>query len=313
MSSAARARNQLAGEPSCSESGPVGTRPRLVGSEARVRHARVPEDMIRRMAEIHASAAMWQALSALLLHADVFGQCYPSLTTLVAVSGLERRTLTRALHALEKAGVIRREQHRAAATHYTVLMARVPTPLTEAHARSDSGSRSSGRDGSVLEVGTSQVAGRDESVREVGAAAPPELKTLDSEGTSVELREAARHTDERAADIKIVEHVYEAATGKPAPPGLFSLCSHHPTDLLLEAIRRSAVSGKTSVAYIGAAAAGIARSGWKRSPTGANVADPGSKPHKPWVCPACFGTGWCDEGDERGPYACGCREGDPPP
>jgi len=135
------------------------------------RHARIEADMILRMSRCHASGAMWATLSALLLHADATGQCFPSLSTIAAIAGLERRTLTRALNALDDAGVIDRERHGRTPTRYSVALGActslalgTPTPLG---------------------VGASEVAARDESVPELGAPTPPELKTLNTDNKKV--------------------------------------------------------------------------------------------------------------------------------
>jgi DNA-binding transcriptional ArsR family regulator len=112
---------------------------------------------------------MWAALVALLLHCDAEGRCYPSLTTIAKVAGLERRTLTKALKALDDAGVIRRERHGRTRTRYLVLLgADAPLALGA---------------GKTLEVGADKAAGRGESVSEVGADTPPELRVLNSDNS----------------------------------------------------------------------------------------------------------------------------------
>jgi hypothetical protein len=66
-------------------------------------------------------------------------------------------------------------------------------------------------------------------------------------------------------DIAKVGSEFEKRTGKTAGSALVSLCADHPTDILLEAIKRAAESGKTSPAYIRAVAEGLTADGWKAS------------------------------------------------
>lgn len=128
------------------------------------RHARLDAELILRLTRSQASGAMWATVSALLLHADAEGRCFPSLSTIGTVAGLERRTVTRALRTLEDRGVIKRERHGRTPTHYTVLLG---TDMTlEVGAQTP------------LEVGAEVVGARDETVPEVGADTPPELKIL---------------------------------------------------------------------------------------------------------------------------------------
>jgi DNA-binding transcriptional ArsR family regulator len=54
--------------------------------------------------------AMWAVLVVLYLHADRMGRCNPSVSTIMKVTRLPRRTVTRALAALRDAGIIHRDK-----------------------------------------------------------------------------------------------------------------------------------------------------------------------------------------------------------
>jgi hypothetical protein len=76
---------------------------------------------------------------------------------------------------------------------------------------------------------------------------------------------SAREDTPPPGDIAKVGSEFEKRTGKTAGSALVSLCADHPTDILLEAIKRAAESGKTSPAYIRAVAEGLTADGWKAS------------------------------------------------
>ena len=78
--------------------------------------------------------------------------------------------------------------------------------------------------------------------------------------------DAPAREDESRGDLAIVGAAYERSTGHTVDQAVFALCREHPTDRLLEAIRRATVAGKTSTAYIGAVAQGLVRDRWKPEP-----------------------------------------------
>lgn len=71
-------------------------------------------------------------LLALVVHADQAGQCWPSLTAIAKGTGLDRRTVMRALNRLESLGLVDREQRSLPdPTLYTItLMNRGTRPLS---------------------------------------------------------------------------------------------------------------------------------------------------------------------------------------
>lgn len=68
-------------------------------------------------------------------------------------------------------------------------------------------------------------------------------------------------------DIAIVGSAYERLTGQTMPASSFvALCAEHPTELLVESIRRGARAGKTHVSYIAGIARGLTAEHWQPDP-----------------------------------------------
>jgi hypothetical protein len=96
-------------------------------------------------------------------------------------------------------------------------------------------------------------------------ASTPLIGREGKEGKGRGGRACAREDTPPPGDIAKVGSEFEKRTGKTAGSALVSLCADHPTDILLEAIKRAAESGKTSPAYIRAVAEGLTADGWKAS------------------------------------------------
>jgi len=95
------------------------------------REARVPEEVIASMNGAHGAA--WAVLVAIYAHAKN-GRAYPSISTLEAMTGRNRRTVTRALNDLESRGVIVRERPEPGRDHtiYRLPTRGVQTPSDDA-------------------------------------------------------------------------------------------------------------------------------------------------------------------------------------
>jgi DNA-binding transcriptional ArsR family regulator len=116
--------------------------------------------VLRDMWRHKASAAQWSVLAALYLHAGPDGSCFPSLTRLEDLTGLDRRTVSRAIVALLGAGIISREKSPGRANVYRLTTRGGSAPTCG-------------------EVGASQTPTRGNSVPEVGAPVPPKQEELE--------------------------------------------------------------------------------------------------------------------------------------
>lgn len=94
-----------------------------------MRDARIPEIVVVAMCRAGATMAMWAVLVVLYLHAGKDGRCNPSVSTIEALTGLPRRTVTRALVRLVDPGIIGRDKVPGVANVYrlTTRDAEVPT------------------------------------------------------------------------------------------------------------------------------------------------------------------------------------------
>lgn len=108
-----------------------------------------------------ASGAQWSVFVAVRLHADSDGLCYPSVTTLERLTGLNRRTVTRAIGWLVNAGII----------------ARVKTPgRSNVYQLTTRGSLAPSE---VTQLGAISSPTRGNSVPQLGAASPPKQEELE--------------------------------------------------------------------------------------------------------------------------------------
>jgi len=74
---------------------------------------------------------------------------------------------------------------------------------------------------------------------------------------------SAREASSPVGDIAIVGKEWERLTGQNAPAhSLIALCATHPTERIVEGIRRASEAGKPKAAYVAGIVRGLAAENW---------------------------------------------------
>jgi len=140
------------------------------------RHARLTQAEIQALVGVGASCGMWAAFTALALHANADGFCFPSLTTLERVSGLERRRLTRSLKELEQKDLIARDKRGTKVTHYHLKTVH-QMPLAEGETGPELGAPMAAARGSEGPQTVHQMPPRTEELEEIKEQQRPDLES----------------------------------------------------------------------------------------------------------------------------------------